>query len=61
MAGGPGHGIRKITREGRLLSVSQLALSGIIKRFGGVTALDGIDLAVEEGEFFCLLGPSAAG
>jgi len=46
---------------GGLPPVSQLELNGIIKRYGGITALDGIDLTVEEGEFFCLLGPSAAG
>ncbi|RVB97832.1 ABC transporter ATP-binding protein, partial [Mesorhizobium sp. M7A.F.Ca.AU.001.01.1.1] len=27
-----------------------LAISGLSKQFGGVTALGGVDLAVEEGE-----------
>ena len=31
------------------------------KRFGSVVALDGLDLDVRHGEFFCLLGASAAG
>ena len=38
-----------------------LHLEGVGKRFGAVTALDGLDLEVRRGEFFCLLGASAAG
>jgi multiple sugar transport system ATP-binding protein len=43
------------------LSVSQLRIRGLTKRFGEVRALDGIDLDVAAGEFFVILGPSAAG
>jgi ABC-2 type transport system ATP-binding protein len=32
-----------------------------VKHFGAVRALDGIDLAIAEGEFFGLLGPNGAG
>ena len=38
-----------------------LRLEGVEKRFGSVVALDGLDLEVRQGEFFCLLGASAAG
>jgi multiple sugar transport system ATP-binding protein len=41
--------------------MSELRLEGVVKRYGRVTALDGLDLHVRDGEFFCLLGPSAAG
>jgi putative spermidine/putrescine transport system ATP-binding protein/spermidine/putrescine transport system ATP-binding protein len=38
-----------------------LRLHSIVKRFGKVTAVDRIDLAIERGEFFTLLGPSGSG
>ncbi|MEU1194653.1 ABC transporter ATP-binding protein [Streptomyces sp. NPDC005813] len=38
-----------------------IALRGIRKAYGRRTALDGLELDVAEGEFFCLLGPSGAG
>ncbi|MDG9716835.1 ABC transporter ATP-binding protein [Streptomyces sp. DH24] len=38
-----------------------IALRGIRKAYGRGVALDGLELEVAEGEFFCLLGPSGAG
>ncbi|NUS28670.1 MAG: ABC transporter ATP-binding protein [Streptomyces sp.] len=38
-----------------------IGLRGVTKTYGGVTALDGLELDVREGEFLCLLGPSGAG
>ena len=35
-------------------------MTDIARRFGSVQALDGVDLAVDEGEFFGLLGPNGA-
>ncbi len=31
------------------------------KRFGETTALNGVDLAIEDGEYVCVLGPTGAG
>ena len=41
--------------------MTALEVDGIAKRFGDVTALDGLSFEAGAGEFFCLLGPSAAG
>jgi branched-chain amino acid transport system ATP-binding protein len=38
-----------------------LAIDGLTKRFGGVTASDGIDLAVPAGELHAIIGPNGAG
>ncbi len=35
--------------------------TGLVKRYGSVTALDGVDLAVPEGTVLGLLGPNGAG
>jgi putative spermidine/putrescine transport system ATP-binding protein len=36
-------------------------LEEVVKRFGDVVAVDGVDLDVREGEFFSMLGPSGSG
>ena len=38
-----------------------LALRGVTRRFGSVTALEGLDLTVREGEVVALVGPSGCG
>ncbi|WP_129669606.1 ATP-binding cassette domain-containing protein [Phytoactinopolyspora endophytica] len=40
---------------------SAIRASGLKKTFKGVTVLDGVDLAVEEGTMLALLGPNGAG
>ncbi|HQN55446.1 MAG TPA: ATP-binding cassette domain-containing protein, partial [Novosphingobium sp.] len=34
---------------------------GLVKRFDGFTAVDGVDLAVPEGSIYGILGPNGAG
>ena len=36
-------------------------LEHVVKRFGDVVAVNGVDLDVREGEFFSMLGPSGSG
>ena len=38
-----------------------VVLNSVTKRFGELTAVDAIDLEIEEGEFFTMLGPSGCG
>jgi putative spermidine/putrescine transport system ATP-binding protein len=38
-----------------------IRLTGLRKRFGEVTAVDGVDLDIAPGEFFSMLGPSGSG
>ncbi len=40
---------------------ASVRIEGVVKRHGSFTALHGIDLAIEPGEFFALLGPSGSG
>jgi ABC-type Fe3+/spermidine/putrescine transport system ATPase subunit len=39
----------------------RVELVDLVKRFGEVTAVDGISLDIPAGEFFSLLGPSGCG
>jgi ABC-type Fe3+/spermidine/putrescine transport system ATPase subunit len=38
-----------------------LKLENLTKQFGNLTAVDHVNLEVEEGEFLCFLGPSGCG
>ncbi len=41
--------------------MSAIAFQHVVKKYGSFTALKGISLTIEEGEFFGLLGPNGAG
>ena len=43
------------------MSAPLLATSGLTRRFGGLTALDGLDLTVGAGEILGLIGPNGSG
>jgi ABC-type multidrug transport system ATPase subunit len=52
------------TETDRVSAVSAekvVVLEGVTKRYGEVTALDGVSLDVRHGEFFGILGPNGAG
>ena len=38
-----------------------IEISGLVKRYGDLTAVAGVDLTIEDGEVFGLLGPNGAG
>ncbi len=41
--------------------MTAVAIAGLSKRFGATTVLDGVDLAIERGQFAVLVGPSGCG
>src|SRR5947209_18392999 len=41
--------------------MSLLSVNGLTMRFGGVTAVNGVDLAVQPGQIFSVIGPNGAG
>jgi ABC-2 type transport system ATP-binding protein len=44
-----------------VLTDSAVSVSGLTKRFGALTAVDGVDFEVHTGEIFGFLGPNGAG
>ena len=41
--------------------MSRVVLQQVVKQYGSVTALESLDLEIQEGEFLTLLGPSGCG
>ena len=63
LAGGerPRAGASRVDGDAGRDAVPQISLRALRKTFGSVTAVDGIDLDVLDGEFFAMLGPSGSG
>jgi putative spermidine/putrescine transport system ATP-binding protein len=49
------------TQSERVRAAVDVRLIGVRKAYGDVVAVDGVDLEIEEGEFFTMLGPSGSG
>ncbi|MCP2180470.1 ABC transporter ATP-binding protein [Prauserella alba] len=43
------------------MNAAAVEITGLVKRFGSVTAVDGLDLKMPKGEILALLGPNGAG
>jgi spermidine/putrescine transport system ATP-binding protein len=50
-----------VSPEGAKRGGNCVVLNSVTKQFGELTAVDAIDLEIEEGEFFTMLGPSGCG
>ena len=52
---------RPADRAPRKTDMRLLSVRGLTKRFGSVTALENVDLAVDAGEIVSVIGPNGAG
>ena len=56
---------RVVAGSGHVLEVTaplaDVRLEGVVKRFDGTVAVDGVTLEIPRGSFFALLGPSGCG
>ena len=43
------------------MSEEIIRVSGLVKRFGGVTALNNVDLSIRRGDVVVIVGPSGSG
>ncbi|MFK4791649.1 ABC transporter ATP-binding protein [Microbacterium sp. ZW T5_56] len=51
----------RATDLSRTAAPPAISARGLVKRFGGFTAVDGVDLHIEQGEVVAFLGPNGAG
>ena len=57
----PRHARRGLHRRNGAMSHALMEAKGVVRRFGSLTAVRGVDLHVNEGEVFGLVGPDGAG
>src|SRR5262249_8373973 len=53
--------VPRLAAPGPTARMSLLEVSGLLKRFGGLLAVGGLDLSMAEGEMLGLIGPNGAG
>ncbi|MGP0029408.1 MAG: ATP-binding cassette domain-containing protein, partial [Acidimicrobiales bacterium] len=51
----------EIVADGAPAPDQAITARGLVRRYGSVTALDGVDLTVHRGEIYGFLGPNGAG
>src|SRR5947209_2806351 len=56
-----GDGGRKTYHAAAAMNTYAIEVQGLVKRYGDLEAVRGIDLAVHQGEIFGFLGPNGAG
>src|SRR5580693_1238050 len=61
LAVAPGRVCLRRRDQGLGATVAKIVLEGVTKRFKGATAVDDLDLEVEDGEFLVIVGPSGCG
>jgi putative spermidine/putrescine transport system ATP-binding protein len=57
----PADPLTAVSHSQPVQAADEVQLQGVRKTFGDVVAVAGVDLEVQEGEFFSLLGPSGCG
>src|ERR1700743_1343339 len=61
VAAEPARQLVAVEPDKRPADMPLLRLEGVVKKFGGFRAVDGVSLDIRAGEFFALLGPSGCG
>src|SRR6184192_1326270 len=57
----PAQGCMGVMSRAKEAAMNVVEISGVSKRFGSTTALEGIELEIGEREFVSLIGPSGCG
>ena len=57
----PAASLRGLPARGPVDPEAAVSVRGLVKRYGGSAAVDGLDLDIRRGEIFALLGPNGAG